>query len=67
MDILDEQKRQAEWIMREYDRLPAELRAAVQEYGELPWTLALDVNEYIASQEYMRQLNQKFMFEQAGV
>lgn len=67
MDILHIHKRNAEAIMREYDRLPPELRAAVQEYGNIPWDWYMDVNVYIEQEEEHRRLMQEFMFAEAGV
>lgn len=57
----------AEQVMSEYDSLTPELRAAVQEYGEIPWDTNMDVDAYISSQESQRQARQMFMFELAGV
>lgn len=51
-------KQWAEMEMREYDRLPPEMRAAVQEYGELPWDAYQPVEEYVALQEQYRQARQ---------
>ena len=51
-------KHWAELEMREYDRLPPEMRAAVQEYGDLPWDAYQPVDEYVAQQEQYRQARQ---------
>lgn len=54
----DQQKTWAELEMREYDRLPPEMRAAVQEYGDLPWDPYQPVEDYIAEQERYRRAGQ---------
>lgn len=48
----------AELEMREYDRLPPEMRAAVQEYGALPWDAYQPVEDYVAEQERYRRAEQ---------
>lgn len=50
--------------MDEYDRLPAELRRAVQEYGNIPWDAYMPVNEYIAQEERRRELNQQWLLKE---
>jgi len=50
----------AELEMREYDRLPPEMRAAVQEYGDLPWDPYQPVADYIAEQERYRRAEHIF-------
>lgn len=56
------------WIKREmaeYDRLTPEMRAVVQEYGHLPWDPAMPVEEFRASEQFMRELDQEWLFQQA--
>lgn len=52
----------AELEMRDYDRLPPEMRAAVQEYGTLPWDAYQPVEDYIAEQERQRRAEQIFLY-----
>jgi hypothetical protein len=50
--------------MAEYDRLPVELRAVVQEYGVLPWDPSMPAEEFRAGQQYMRELDQQWLLKE---
>ena len=50
--------------MAEYDRLPAELRAVVQEYGNLPWDPRMSAEEFRVSEQYMRELDQQWLLKE---
>lgn len=55
------------WIKREmaeYDRLTPEMRAVVQEYGSLPWDPAMPAEEFRKGEQYMRELDQAYLFTQ---
>lgn len=66
-ELLGFQKMMAEATMAEYDSLAPELRAAVQEYGEIPWDIFMNVDKYIALQEGIRRRRQNAMLEMIGV
>lgn len=55
-------KRWAELEMAEYDRLPPEMRAAVQEYGSLPWDPYQPIDDYIVEQERNLRAQQLFLY-----
>ena len=58
-------ERQKIWIeqeMREYDRLPPEMRAAVQEYGALPWDPYQPVSEYVAQERRSQRADHLFCY-----
>lgn len=53
----------AKLTMAEYDRLTPELRAVVQEYGNLPWDPRMSAEEFRASEQYMRELDQQWLLK----
>ena len=56
-------EREKVWIekeMAEYDRLLLEMRAAVQEFGALPWHPCQPVEEYVHEQKRNLQAEQEF-------
>lgn len=58
----EQQKTWAELEMREYDRLPPEMRAAVQEYGDLPWDAYQPVAEYVAERQRRQRAEHIFLY-----
>lgn len=56
-------ERQKIWIekeMEEYDRLLPEMRAAVQEFGTLPYHPCQPVEEYVRDQKKYQRAEQEF-------
>ena len=58
----EQQKTWAELEMREYDRLPPEMRAAVQEYGDLPWDAYQPLAEYVAERQRCQRSEHIFLY-----
>ena len=55
-----------DWVkleMAAYDRLTPEMRAVVQEYGDLPWDPTMPAEEFRRHQEQMRKLEQEWLLE----
>jgi hypothetical protein len=55
------------WIKSEmmaYDQLTPEMRAVVQEYGHLPWDPRMPAEEFRAGEQYMRELDQKWLLNE---
>ena len=63
--MTDERMKWLKWEMAAYDQLTPELKAVVQEYGNMPWDKDIDPEEFRAQEEQMRRLEQEWLF--AGV
>lgn len=63
--MTDERMKWLKWEMSAYDQLTPEIKAVVQEYGNMPWDKDIDPEEFRAHEEKMRRLEQEWLF--AGV
>lgn len=62
--MTDERMKWVQLEMEAYDRLTPELKAVVQEYGNLPWSPDIYPEEFRAQEEQMRKLEQEWLFMQ---
>lgn len=60
----------SDWVKAElaaYEQLTPEMRAVVQEYGNMPWDPNMPAEEFRAQEERMAQLEQEYLYNLAGV